>query len=84
MTDIDADAAAALAGELDGAISFRLDVTDEDESAAMAASAVEAWGGIDIVVAPGARSMYPLIRSSSAGSSVTQYRRGRPWSSSSA
>ncbi len=51
VTDIDADAAAALAGELDGAIPFQLDVTDEDRSAAMAAAAVDAWGGIDIVAA---------------------------------
>ena len=51
VTDIDADAAAALAGELDGAISFQLDVTDEEQTAAMAAAAKDAWGGIDIVAA---------------------------------
>ncbi len=50
VTDIDEAGAASLAGELDGAIAFKLDVTDEPSTEAMAAAAVEAWGGIDVVV----------------------------------
>lgn len=49
VSDIDGDAAQAVAGELDGAIAFQLDVTDEDGTKAMADVAVEAWGGIDVV-----------------------------------
>ena len=51
VTDLDGDAAQRLADEIDGAIAFQLDVTDEDQTAAMAAAAVEAWGGIDVVAA---------------------------------
>ena len=51
VTDIDAGGAQALADELDGAIAFQLDVTDEEQTAAMAQAAVEAWGGIDVVCA---------------------------------
>lgn len=50
VTDIDADAAAAVAGGLDGARSHRLDVTDEAETEAVADAVVEAWGGVDVVV----------------------------------
>ena len=50
VTDIDSDGAQALADQLDGALAFRLDVTDEDQTAAMAQAAVDAWGGIDVVV----------------------------------
>jgi len=50
VTDIDADAAAAVAGGLDGARSHRLDVTDEAETEAVADAVVEAWGGLDVVV----------------------------------
>lgn len=49
-SDIDPDAAAAVAGGLDGALSHRLDVTDEAEHEAVANAMVEAWGGIDVVV----------------------------------
>ena len=49
-TDIDADAAAAVADGLDGAMSHRLDVTDEAETEAVANAMVEAWGGVDVVV----------------------------------
>ena len=50
VTDIDADAAAAVAGGLDGARSHRLDVTDEAETEAVADAVVAAWGGLDVVV----------------------------------
>jgi len=49
VTDIDADAAAAVADELDGALSFALDVTCEDAHCELADVVVEAWGGIDVV-----------------------------------
>ena len=49
VTDIDADGAAAVAAELDGAESFPLDVTDEDGHAELAEHLASAWGGIDIV-----------------------------------
>lgn len=49
IADINADAAAALAAEIDGAISVAVDVTDESQNEAMAAAAVEAWGGIDVL-----------------------------------
>lgn len=51
ITDIDGDAAAALAAELDGALSHRLDVTDEAETQAAVAAMIDAWGGVDIAVA---------------------------------
>lgn len=51
VSDIDGDKAAELASELDGAMSFQLDVTDEAGTEAMAAAAVNAWGGIDVVAA---------------------------------
>jgi len=50
VTDIDAVGAESLAAELDDAIAFQLDVTDEDQTAAMAQAAAEAWGGIDVLV----------------------------------
>jgi len=49
VTDIDSDAAAAVAAELEGALSFTLDVTSEDAHRELADVVVEAWGGIDIV-----------------------------------
>lgn len=49
VTDIDGDAAAALADELDGAMSFELDVTLEEPHQALADLMVAEWGGIDIV-----------------------------------
>ncbi len=50
VSDIDLAAAERVTGELDGALPFELDVTDEAATQAMAAAAVEAWGGIDVVV----------------------------------
>ncbi|MEM7324141.1 MAG: SDR family oxidoreductase [Actinomycetota bacterium] len=50
VTDIDGDAAQSLADELDGALAFQLDVTDEGRTEAMVHAAVDAWGGIDVVV----------------------------------
>lgn len=50
VTDIDADAAASVAAGLEGALSHRLDVTDEAETEAVATAMVDAWGGIDVVV----------------------------------
>lgn len=49
VADIDGDAANAVAAELDGAIGFQIDVADEARTEAMAAAAVDAWGGIDVV-----------------------------------
>lgn len=49
VTDIDIDAAQAVADELDGALAFGLDVTSEEAHQELADVVVEAWGGIDIV-----------------------------------
>ena len=49
VTDIDIDAAQAVADSLDGALAFALDVTSEDAHRELADVVVEAWGGIDIV-----------------------------------
>ncbi|MGY9082430.1 MAG: SDR family oxidoreductase [Acidimicrobiales bacterium] len=49
VTDIDVEAAQAVANELDGALAFGLDVTSEDAHSELAEVVVEAWGGIDIV-----------------------------------
>ncbi|MCL4116245.1 UNVERIFIED_CONTAM: hypothetical protein GTU68_040996 [Idotea baltica] len=49
VTDIDLDAAQAVADELDGALAFALDVTSEEAHQELADVVVEAWGGIDIV-----------------------------------
>ena len=49
VADINTAGAEALAGELDGAIPFTIDVTDESQTEAMAAAAVDAWGGIDVL-----------------------------------
>ena len=49
VTDIDIEGADAVAAELDEALTFRLDVTDEDAHAEMAQLMVDTWGGIDIV-----------------------------------
>ena len=49
VTDIDADAAQALADELPGAMSFGLDVTQEVPHQQLAELMVDEWGGIDIV-----------------------------------
>ncbi|HEU0025131.1 MAG TPA: SDR family NAD(P)-dependent oxidoreductase [Thermoleophilaceae bacterium] len=50
VVDLDGDRAAALAGELEGAISLRADVTDEAEVEAAVAGAVEAFGGLRVAV----------------------------------
>ncbi len=50
VTDIDAVGAEAVADELEAALAFQLDVADEQQTAAMAQAAVDAWGGIDVLV----------------------------------
>ena len=49
VTDIDGDGAAAVAGEIDGAASFQLDVTGEEAHSELADAMVDRFGGIDIV-----------------------------------
>ena len=49
VTDIDGEGADTVAKDLDGAISFRLDVTEEAPHAELAQLMVDTWGGIDIV-----------------------------------
>lgn len=49
VADINREGAEALAQQLPGAASFEIDVLDEEATAAMAAAAVDAWGGIDIL-----------------------------------
>lgn len=49
VSDIDFAGAQAVAAEFDNAIPFELDVTDEEQTKEMVATAVAAWGGIDIV-----------------------------------
>lgn len=49
VTDVDGAAAQALADELDGAMSFELDVTSEEAHQQLAELMVAEWGGIDIV-----------------------------------
>ncbi len=51
VTDIDGEGAATVAKGLDGAESFRLDVTEEAPHAELAQLMVDTWGGIDIVAA---------------------------------
>jgi 3-oxoacyl-[acyl-carrier protein] reductase len=51
VADIDLVGAEKLAAELPRALPFQVDVSDEEDNAAMAAAAVEAWGGIDVVCA---------------------------------
>ena len=51
VADIDEEGAKVLADEISGALPFRIDVTDEAQTAAMAKAAVDAWGGIDVVCA---------------------------------
>ena len=51
VADIDVDAATKLADELPGALPFEADVTDEGQTTAMVAAAVDAWGGIDVLCA---------------------------------
>lgn len=49
VTDIDGEAAQALADQLDGAMAFALDVTDEAAHQELAQLMADEWGGIDIV-----------------------------------
>lgn len=49
VTDIDGAAAQALADELEGAMSFELDVTSEEAHQELAQLMADEWGGIDIV-----------------------------------
>jgi 3-oxoacyl-[acyl-carrier protein] reductase len=51
VADIDRRGAEKVAAELPAALSFEVDVSSEDGNRAMAAKAVEAWGGIDILCA---------------------------------
>lgn len=51
VTDIDGDGAEAVASGLDGAMSYRLDVTDEDAHEQLAQLVADEWGGIDVVAA---------------------------------
>ncbi len=51
VTDIDAEGAATVAKGLEGAESFRLDVTEEAPHVELAQLMVDTWGGIDIVAA---------------------------------
>lgn len=51
VADIDQAGAEAVAGDLVDGLAFQIDVTNEARTEAMAAAAVEAWGGIDVVVA---------------------------------
>jgi 3-oxoacyl-[acyl-carrier protein] reductase len=51
VADIDAVGAEKTAAELPTALPFEIDVTREDQTRAMAAAAVEAWGGIDVLCA---------------------------------
>jgi NAD(P)-dependent dehydrogenase (short-subunit alcohol dehydrogenase family) len=55
LLDVDEDAAAAVAGEIEGeggeALVLHADVTSEDRVAAAVERAVAVWGGLDVVVA---------------------------------
>jgi 3-oxoacyl-[acyl-carrier protein] reductase len=50
IADIDGAAAAAAAKRIDGSLAVTADVADEASVAAMAAAAVERFGGIDVLV----------------------------------
>jgi rhamnulose-1-phosphate aldolase/alcohol dehydrogenase len=70
VADIDADSAAAVAGEIGGpddVISVRMDVTDEAQVAAAFGAAVLAFGGVDLVVNNAGLSISrPLLETSLA------------------
>jgi 3-oxoacyl-[acyl-carrier protein] reductase len=51
VADIDTEGAGRVATSVPSALPFTIDVTDEEQTAAMAAAAVDAWGGIDVVCA---------------------------------
>ena len=49
--DLNEAGAKEVAAALDGAIPFGIDVTNEERTREMAQTAVDAWGGIDVVCA---------------------------------
>jgi len=51
VSDINLDGAQAVAADLDGAMAYHLDVTDEDATKAMMDHVAAEWGGIDVIVA---------------------------------
>jgi 3-oxoacyl-[acyl-carrier protein] reductase len=51
VADVDRAGAEKVANDLPSAQPFEIDVTSEEQSAGMAAAAVDAWGGIDVVCA---------------------------------
>jgi 3-oxoacyl-[acyl-carrier protein] reductase len=51
VADIDRAGAQRVSSELAGAIPFEIDVRDEAQNLALAAAAVDEWGGIDVVCA---------------------------------
>jgi 3-oxoacyl-[acyl-carrier protein] reductase len=63
VADVDGPGAARVAAGLTEAIPFAVDVTSEEQNASMAAAAVDAWGGIDVVCANagGAHRMTNLV-----------------------
>jgi meso-butanediol dehydrogenase / (S,S)-butanediol dehydrogenase / diacetyl reductase len=62
VTDLDAADAEAVAGRLDGAIAFRLDVTDAAETTRVMARAADHLGGLEIVCAnAGVSTMAPVV-----------------------
>ena len=50
LSDIDGTAVDAAAGEIDGAIAITADVTDQGQINRMVSGAIEAFGGLDIIV----------------------------------
>ena len=50
VADIDADAAARVAGGIEGGVPCTVDVSDGDQVQAMAAAAEKAFGGLNILV----------------------------------
>jgi NAD(P)-dependent dehydrogenase (short-subunit alcohol dehydrogenase family) len=50
LSDIDGTAVDAAAGEIDGAIAITADVTDQGQIDRMVSGAIEAFGGLDIIV----------------------------------
>jgi meso-butanediol dehydrogenase/(S,S)-butanediol dehydrogenase/diacetyl reductase len=62
VTDLDAADAEAVAGRLDGAIAFRLDVTDAAETTRVMERAADRLGGLEIVCAnAGVSTMAPVV-----------------------
>lgn len=51
VSDIDIEAASRVADELDGAMAYQLDVTDEAATKAMMDHVAAEWAGIDVIVA---------------------------------